>query len=479
VSRKTVKRLADNQKWRRGRDPEAACAGSAAASPGRHGAHVVRFLIIVLAVLAPLLAMAPAAQGAGAPLLMPGDRIVVAVFGQPELSGTFQVDDTGQVELPLIGSVGVGQLDVKQCEKLIEARLADGFILRPVVSVRLSEPRPVYVLGDVRSPGAFPFRHGSIVLAAIAQAGGYGRSQETLGAGAMPEMILAEERVRLLERNERSLSVRKARLEAQRAGKATFELPVEMGGQAKPDKALAEVIAAEQESLRIEAAALADELALLRQQKPRLEAAHAAIEKQIEAERSQVGLIEEQLKDQETLQSKGLSRRRNQIALEREQAVASSNISRYRSELARLMVMIGETDIKIQDAQVSYRRRALTELEAVRAKLQEIEVTLPMARDIREARREQAGVAAGAENARPSYVVNVRRKAGKDVRTFRVGEDEALEPGDVVMVERVTARPEASLDRPLGAAPAQGSKAKTGRADSVQGETAPARRIVK
>ena len=127
--------------------------------------------------------------------LVPGDRITVTVFGQPDLSGNFQVDGTGFIDLPLIGPVMVKQLTPKECEKVIEGRLADGYLNRPVVSVSIGEVRPIYVLGDVKSPGAYAFRHGSSVLSAIAQAGGYGAEV----GGTLSDFLLADERVRMLE----------------------------------------------------------------------------------------------------------------------------------------------------------------------------------------------------------------------------------------------------------------------------------------
>src|SRR5206468_930718 len=76
-------------------------------------------------------ASAVRANGSAVARLVPGDRITVTVFGQPDLSGVFQVDGEGNIELPLIGAVPVRELTLRECENRIEVRLADGYLNRP------------------------------------------------------------------------------------------------------------------------------------------------------------------------------------------------------------------------------------------------------------------------------------------------------------------------------------------------------------
>src|SRR5262245_50646665 len=142
--------------------------------------------------------------------LAPGDKITVTVFGQPELSGDILVDGTGSIVLPIIGSIEVKDLTTLECQKLIHDQLADGILNQPLVSVRIGELRPLYVLGDVRLPGAYPFRYGSTVKSAVALAGGFGPS-EVLQATAVSDFLLADERVRQLSLQKQALLVRQAR----------------------------------------------------------------------------------------------------------------------------------------------------------------------------------------------------------------------------------------------------------------------------
>ncbi|HJU30088.1 MAG TPA: polysaccharide biosynthesis/export family protein [Hyphomicrobiaceae bacterium] len=382
---------------------------------------------------------------AGAPRLAPGDRVTVTVFGQADLTGAYQVDGDGNLDLPLVGAIAVARLTTKECEQLISTQLANGYLRNPVVSVRLTEPRPLYVLGDVKAAGAFPFRYGSTVLSAVALAGGYATTDMPQSVAAA-EFLIAEERVQTLEASRRILLIRKARLEAQRDGKATFAAPAFPSSELteKIKAVIAATVASETEALGTQAAALASDLELLRSQKPRLEEAAAAVEKQIVAEKTQFDLVQGQLNDVARLQSLGLARRTTEVTLQREQAALDSNISRYRSELARLAVAVGEFDIKVQDTQHAYDRRVAAELQDVRTKLLEIETTLPSARDLRELRAQQAaGTALPAGSDAPRVLVVTRAVDGK-VKSMNVTEDTLLEPGDVVEVRRVRERERAS-----------------------------------
>src|SRR5450432_251625 len=106
-------------------------------------------------------------------LLEPGDRVLVTVFGQPELSGDLMVDGAGNILLPFIGAIQVKDLTVLNCQLLIRDRLANGVLRDPSVNLRISELRPLSILGDVRAAGTYPFRYGGTVLSAVAAAGGF------------------------------------------------------------------------------------------------------------------------------------------------------------------------------------------------------------------------------------------------------------------------------------------------------------------
>jgi len=147
-----------------------------AASPMRHCA------IVILALAACLVAGCAGprrqddllrAQITAPYLLASGDRLRLIVFGQDNLSNSFSVDGAGNISLPLIGMVKANGLTTAQLERAVEARLRDGFLREPRVSIEVEAYRPFFVLGEVTTAGQYPFISGMTVQNAVAVAGGY------------------------------------------------------------------------------------------------------------------------------------------------------------------------------------------------------------------------------------------------------------------------------------------------------------------
>lgn len=105
--------------------------------------------------------------------LASGDRLRVIVFGQENLSNSFSVDGAGNISMPLIGNVHVQGLTTSQVQTTVEARLREGFLREPRVSVEVEAYRPFFVLGEVGVSGQYPFVNGMTAQNAIAIAGGF------------------------------------------------------------------------------------------------------------------------------------------------------------------------------------------------------------------------------------------------------------------------------------------------------------------
>lgn len=119
-----------------------------------------------------VLAVGPAfAQSAYS--LGPGDVIRVTVFGEPDLSGEFEVGAGGGVSLPLVGETMVEGMNINGAESTIESKLAEGFVLNPDVSIDVLNYRPFFIMGEVNNQGTFPYEVDLTVLKAVAIAGGF------------------------------------------------------------------------------------------------------------------------------------------------------------------------------------------------------------------------------------------------------------------------------------------------------------------
>jgi polysaccharide export outer membrane protein len=102
-----------------------------------------------------------------------GDKVRVNVFGEQALTGEFQVSGGGMISLPLIGDMRAAGLTVAEFQRSVEEGLKQGYLLDPKVSAEVLTYRPFFVLGEVGSPGTYPYTNGLTVLNAVATAGGF------------------------------------------------------------------------------------------------------------------------------------------------------------------------------------------------------------------------------------------------------------------------------------------------------------------
>ena len=104
----------------------------------------------------------------------PGDTLQVKVYGERELSGSFPVNDAGELVFPLLGTLTVSGLTASEIDALLTERLGAGFIVDPNVTAWLDAylSQPVQVLGAVAEPGLYYLKGPTTVLQMLSEAGG-------------------------------------------------------------------------------------------------------------------------------------------------------------------------------------------------------------------------------------------------------------------------------------------------------------------
>lgn len=379
-----------------------------------------------------LLSLAPAWAQTDVPHeLAPGDRVVVTVIGQTELTGDYMVDGSGSIQMPLVGAIPVADANVSELEQRIVERLANGYLHNPQVSVRLNELRPIYVLGDVKSAGAYPFRYGVTVLTAIALAGGPATLQQDW-VTAQGDLLQAQERVDVLSAGRIVLLARAARLVAQRdrANEVTFPKVIEAGTD---PLRIAELTQGERAIFASERLAERQELGLLQQQAPHIQAEITAVTEQSRLERVQLELMTSQVAGLLNLQSKGLIERRRVIEVQREQARIESNAAKLTADIARARQLLDDILTKTANIQNGYLQRVVVALQDTNAKLLETEASILAAREgvgLRQRRMDMSLAARDGGRMRVSVIRTVKGVT----ETLDVEETAALRPGDVVRV---------------------------------------------
>jgi polysaccharide biosynthesis/export protein len=106
--------------------------------------------------------------------IAPLDKLQINVFQVAELSGEFQVDATGNIDFPLIGTVEAqGRSPGELAQKITQA-LGSRYLQNPNVQVAISEAtaQTITVDGSVRQPGVIPIKGATTLMRAVALAQG-------------------------------------------------------------------------------------------------------------------------------------------------------------------------------------------------------------------------------------------------------------------------------------------------------------------
>src|SRR5687768_11667408 len=107
--------------------------------------------------------------------LVPGDKLRIQVYKDDKLSQDLQVRPDGKITLPLVGDLSASGRTSTELRDAIARSLTEyGSHSNPVVTVIVVEtvPPTIYVMGEVRNPGAQALRGDFTVLQALASAGG-------------------------------------------------------------------------------------------------------------------------------------------------------------------------------------------------------------------------------------------------------------------------------------------------------------------
>lgn len=118
-----------------------------------------------------------------------GDTLNVTVFQEPDLSvRELAVDASGDIALPLVGTVRATGLTAGELSRTLAARL-DAFLIRPQVSVSVATAvsQKVTVDGSVEQPGIYPIQGRTTLIDALALARG------TTRVAALDEVVVFRE----------------------------------------------------------------------------------------------------------------------------------------------------------------------------------------------------------------------------------------------------------------------------------------------
>lgn len=118
-------------------------------------------------------------------LIGPLDTIQVDVFNVPELGREMQVDASGRISMPLVGTIDARGRTAGELAESIKVALRERYVRNPDVTVNIksSVSQVVTIDGQVVEPGLYPVTNQMTLLRAIASAKGlseFARQEEVV-----------------------------------------------------------------------------------------------------------------------------------------------------------------------------------------------------------------------------------------------------------------------------------------------------------
>ncbi|MER8366304.1 polysaccharide biosynthesis/export family protein [Mesorhizobium sp. M0306] len=223
---------------------------------------VNRILLVVLGMLATV-ETAAAAEARVAYRLSAGDTVEIGIASISERTQRAVVQMDGTIALPEVGMVSVGGLTPAELQtrmqtilptKIFHQRLPDGreqmIVIKPTdVTAVVAEYRPIYVTGDVLTPGQQAYRPLMTVRQAIAVSGGFSLLRSRANQVGPDPVDLRRDYESLWGEYTRDY-FHSARIRAELQGKSTFDMQPPQGSPLPASFASA-IAQAEAEGLKL------------------------------------------------------------------------------------------------------------------------------------------------------------------------------------------------------------------------------------
>ncbi|WP_455272758.1 polysaccharide biosynthesis/export family protein [Rhizobium herbae] len=349
------------------------------------------------------------------------------------ISGDYMVGASGGISLPFLGTVPASGKTTAEIADEVGLQLQKLFGLpdRPSASVELAQYRPIYLAGEVQTPGEYPFAPDMTVLKAVSLGGGLRRAEN--GQRFARDFINAqgESSVRTSERNR--LLVRRARLQAEIAEKNDFPLPAELKGVADaPDLLESEkaLMVSRDKRLKLQLTALAELKSLLQSEID-------ALGKKSVTQTRQLELVVEDKGRVDVLAEKGLALSARKLAVEQRIADLQAALLDIDTASLKAKQAVSEASQDEINLRNDWDAQLAQELQNTEAELDTLSLKLITSRDLMTEALVQSADASQTPSPGKAVDINysiIRQKDGKSA-TIAANEGTPVQPGDVVKVE--------------------------------------------
>ncbi|RJG46401.1 sugar ABC transporter substrate-binding protein [Mesorhizobium sp. DCY119] len=355
-----------------------------------------------------------------------------AVRDWSSISGDYTVGPSGNISLPFIGEMPASGKTTTDISTAIGEELQQKFGLldKPDASVELAEFRPVFLSGDVETPGQYPFAPNLTVLKALSLAGGLHRADA--GQRIERDFINARGNFDVLVSQRNGLLARRARLVAEAEDQEQIAFPKELEESADGKK----LIADETNFKNARAKRLSDQLKSIDDLKGLLTSEIASLEKKIATQNRQMELYRKELDGIGNLADRGLVVNSRVLSLEQSISDLQGKVLDMETASLRAKQDISKATQNAADLQSDRDTEIAQDRQSTESDIEGLSLKIGMYKDlIAEALSRDPGAARGSStNEAPPVSYSIVRETDGKASEIPVDENTPVQPGDVIKV---------------------------------------------
>ncbi len=344
------------------------------------------------------------------------------------LGGEYTVSDEGAVLLPFLGSLPVVNRDSASVTSEIATRLQEkiGLVQPPAVTIEILEYPPIYVVGDVTTPGEYKFHPGLTVLQSLAMGGGPFRDKSQ----SQTQSIRLAGELREIDHSILRSAAKLSRLKAEMDGakEITFDQPPGIDQQY-----VTGIDNEERVIFQARANALDRQSKALTELRDLLNTEISTLAEKLTGADDNIKSVEEQLGSVKSLVEKGLALSSRQLDLERLLTTYRSDKLDLVTAVMRGRQAISETTRNLEGLSDTRRSEVASEAQSERANLDQLKMKREMTQKLLVGNLATDGGARNRGEELPLTFTVSRRSEGQ-IKQFQASETTALVPGDVVRV---------------------------------------------
>jgi polysaccharide export outer membrane protein len=377
--------------------------------------------------------------------LAPGDTVEISIGGLPDQRNRAQIQIDGTIALPGVGTVEVAGLTPAEMQSRIETllqsrilrqRLPDGrdqaFVVKPGdVMASVVEYRPIYVSGDVLTPGQQVYRASMTVRQAVAVAGGFSllRSRGQQAGAIDPADLLRDYQSLATEYTKEYFHI--IRTNAELDGRDTFDqsAPSDIS---LPASVIDSVVRSEAESLKTSQGDYRTELRFLADAVKQSDAQFVTLKKQHDGEEKGVQADEEEL--ERVMKAFGSGLLASPRVSESRRALLLSSTRRLQTSVELMRLQRQREDFLRQMERVTSQRtiNLLKEQKDSSVRLADLRVRMQALSQKLQPVGGTGAIPIGTSDLHPE--VTVVRRLGQRWDRIAASVDFDVEPGDVIEV---------------------------------------------